>query len=257
MVATEVTKERTSVSIGIDGDKLPFGKFLSIQSAFFEMLKDVSGQFFDGKGFVSWSLLAASTNSPYICEVLPSPKRKSVTEEDVIGLVEIFNYGLSSIGERAEWPPFFTDFSVKKIKKIGDEIDGKIISNVFLGGKVHGREKWRTGLSGNVFANASKLLEAKYESYDSVEGKLLAIDLHNKTAFRLYTNDESESLLCNFPSELEEKAISAIKKRVYVYGLTKERENGRKVSMNVKEIDILPESYEIPLIHEILQMGMS
>ena len=101
------------------------------------------------------------------------------------------------------------------------------------------------------------MLEAKYEAYDSVEGRLLSIDLYNKTAFRLYTGQGSESLLCTFPPELKQDAKAAIEKRVYVYGFAKEREDGKKVSMKVRELEELPSSLEAPLLQEILLIGDS
>lgn len=251
------TQDLPKIAINIDGEKISYTKFLSIQSDFFEILKEVGHEFFDAQKTFSWTVLGASMNSPYKCEIVANPLRKAATAEDAHGLIETFNYGLKSIDEKAEWPPFFTEKSVKKLKKIGDAIDGKNLMDVFFAGTIFGRP-WEKKFSGsNIAANASKLLEAKYEGYDSVEGKLLAIDLHNKTAFRLYTDEDESSLLCTFSPELKQDAIDAIEKRVYVYGLVRERENGKKVSMKVREIEQMPSVFDMPMLHEILGMGAS
>lgn len=258
MTFGKAIKPIPSIAIGIDSEILSFAKFLSIQADFFSMIKNFSKEFFDESGVLSWSVLDASMNSPYRCEIVARPIKKVATEEDAIGLIDAFEYGLSSIGEKAEWPPFFTDYAVKKIKKIGDSIDGKHVSNISLK-RMTGKngKAWKADFSGNMIVNASKLLEAKYEAYDSVEGRLLAIDLYNKTAFRLYMDDDSESLLCNFPPELKQDAINAIEKRVYVYGLVRSRENGKKVTMKVRELEQLSSSFEMPSLHEILRVGGS
>ncbi|MEO0537326.1 MAG: hypothetical protein AAF215_26150 [Cyanobacteria bacterium P01_A01_bin.123] len=251
MAKNKSDEDELSISIGMDGESLPFGKFLSIQKDFLDIVIDVSKSYFEDSGVISWSVLHAGMSSPYKCKVEVRPRRSHITKDDTYGLIEAINYGFESIEKNAQWPPFFSEKSVKKIKRMGDSIDGRRVSRVFIGGNRKNLE-----FSDSLIMNVTNLLAAKYEVYDSVQGKLESINLHRRRAFRLYQGkNESEGLLCNFPEELKEEAKNALEKVVYIYGLCREREDGKKVSMEVREIEVLPYSYELPSVEEILLIG--
>lgn len=245
-------EELQSVTLSIESNQsLPFKNFIEIQKYFASALADVDRGYFKSSGKISWSVLKASMNSPYRCQVLARPAQESVSDDDVISLVRAFGNGLKEIERQPKCPRFFSNKAINSLKNISKKIDGDSVCQVSLFG-----QGWSSSISGDLLRNIGEILEAKHEIYDSVEGNLLAINLYEKRIFRLYeTHSGSKAIECSFPEEMLEEAINALQKRVYVYGLVQEREDGEKVGIKVKEIEILPHPWEVPTLAGILSIG--
>jgi hypothetical protein len=101
-------------------------------------------------------------------------------------------------------------------------------------------------------ANAHDLIKPKYQSYGAFEGKLTAINLYQKPNFRIRNLiDPRDSILCYFPDSLLERAKEYLGRRVYAYGLIRQREDGKKLNIQVEELERLPERGELSTVQEL------
>ena len=230
----------TSLTIYIDGPSLPFEKFIKAQEKLAIVLQEVD-QKMSGSDecYVSWIISTVASGSVYLT-IEGTPALEEVGLSDISEIADMFKSGMEIIANSAEWPPYFTERALVSAKDIA-ELVGEDISSIQILRKSH-----RVSLTKYLAANVDELIGGHYKSFGSVEGKLGSISVHKKKTFLVYEFLTNKSVRCYFPNHLFETAKDALGKRVSVAGLIRSRKNGDRVSIVVEELEVFPNSEELP-----------
>lgn len=90
-----------------------------------------------------------------------------------------------------------------------------------------------------------------YKSYGSIEGRLDAILLQRKPAFKVYDSME-KGTLCYFDKTLLGEVQAALGKRVSVSGLIHCGEAGGILKVDVDSIDTFPSEEDLPTLEDVI-----
>jgi hypothetical protein len=105
----------------------------------------------------------------------------------------------------------------------------------------------------NLAAKAQKYLDKTYYARGEIKGVLNRVNLHDKSAFYLYTDHGEGSIACNFSSELLPQVKHALGGAVIAQGLLKFiGSDADPVSATIDAIDIAPDNYVPPTLEELL-----
>jgi hypothetical protein len=93
---------------------------------------------------------------------------------------------------------------------------------------------------------------ADYNDFGTIEGRLETIQDH-EGSLRLQVRDAlfRQNVRCYFSEEKLPLAFSAFRKRVEVSGIIHYRKNGTPISIEVSQIDTLPDDSELPTADEV------
>jgi hypothetical protein len=81
---------------------------------------------------------------------------------------------------------------------------------------------------------------------------LVSISVAGKQTLGIRSSIEGKTIRCYFKDDLFESAKDALGRRVYVFGLIRQRLHGLKINIQVDELRILPSQDEMPTVSEIL-----
>lgn len=236
----------TSLVMYIDGPSLPFEKFIKVQEKLAIVLYEVDQKMSGGdECSVSWVISSVASGSVYLT-IEGTPALEDVELSDISEIADMVNLGMGIIASNAEWPPYFTERALVGIKDIA-ELVGEDISSIQVFRKSH-----RVSLTKHLAANVDELIGGHYKSFGSMEGKLGSINVHRKKIFLVYDLLTSKSVRCYFPNHIFEDAKDALGKRVSVSGLIRSRKNGDRVSIVVEELEVFPNSEELPDILDVI-----
>ena len=105
-------------------------------------------------------------------------------------------------------------------------------------------------------ANIDKFLGETFTSEGSITGTIEGLNVHNRFECTLYEQADGQRVSCTFPKELVDIVLSAIRKRVMVFGLQSFRPD-RAVphQVRIESIEILPSDEELPTLEEVRALG--
>jgi hypothetical protein len=108
-------------------------------------------------------------------------------------------------------------------------------------------------LTPTVHARLQELLLPEQSAEGTADGTLEAINLHSTPkAFNIYPLVGPSKLVCHFPTELEDEAIAAIRKRVLVTGLLKYHEGATYPhAIEVQSLSVFPPNDALPTFSEL------
>lgn len=90
-----------------------------------------------------------------------------------------------------------------------------------------------------------------YKSYGSIEGRLDAILLQRKPAFKVYDSTD-KGTLCYFDKTLLNEVQAALGKRVSVTGLIHSNESRGVLKVEVSSIDTFPAEKDLPTLDDVV-----
>ena len=101
-----------------------------------------------------------------------------------------------------------------------------------------------------------KLAQARNEDdtqVDTIDGKLEAIDIHEKRTFKIFTWAPSvASVKCTFPQDMLEQVTAALGKWVSVSGECRNRPDAiMPYEILVHKIEVLPPANELPSLNDL------
>lgn len=235
----------TSLTITVDGDSVSLESFWEIQKHFAIIFEEIDkAAFGQEKRSVKWKLSSVSSGSYNI--TITGVPTKGDNALKVKNLCSVIQDGISIIAETPSRPNFFSDRALKSIGALGNSI-GNGINKVALGNRYS-----RIEFTKRMAANVDELIGVRHESFGSIEGVLDAINLHKDKYFTIYSFLDDKAIKCLFPDELLEEAKKNLGKRVYVYGLVRSREDGQRLNIVVKEMELLPNQDEAPSIYNMI-----
>ncbi len=142
---------------------------------------------------------------------------------------------------------------LRRLEKIGEPVLDAIanlldgLGTEFISGSI-ANSKMKFNLDDELKQSVEKLLKPEFNSYGSVEGQLLALNLAKGNRFYIYPELGPRSVSCHFPDSMFEKAQSYLRKNVRVYGTKFFRESTGwpNTIRDVKELELLQPDKPFP-----------
>ena len=141
-----------------------------------------------------------------------------------------------------------TDKAVAHLKALAD-----------LSERHHGRQDvniWvmreSIGLGASIIKTVQADRDADYHDFGTVEGRLEAItDADGGIKIKVKDFLYAKAIACVVPEKLVGKALTSFRRRVEVEGRIHYRRDGTPISIEVTEIDVLPEDNELPSASDV------
>ena len=237
-----------TMTIDIDGPYFPLEKFKETIEHFLSILSELDrGISTTGKPVIEWSVSSVSDGSLHLTA------EANVVSEDIepgrpSEVIFTFARGMEFIREKPERPPLFSNKALKSAKAFSELLDPENFAEIELGAG-----NWRIQITRSISANVDEIIEDYHKSYGAIEGTLVSISLANKQSFGIRDFLEDRVVRCFFPDDLFEIARSALGKRVYVFGIIRQRTHGQKINIQATELKVLPSSNELLSLKDILK----
>lgn len=239
-------KFSNKLTIDIDGPYFPVEKFQKALGHFLTILSELDrGMSSTGDPVIEWSISSVKSESLHL-----TAEANLVSDDIELSrpseVILTFARGMEFLQERPERPPLFSNTTLKSAKAFSDMIDPENFAEIeFSAGS------WRMQITRSISANVDELIEDFYKFYGSIEGTLVSISLANKQSFGIRDFLEKRVVKCYFPDHLFEAARNALGKRVYVFGIIRQRTHGQKINIQVAELKVLPNYNELLSLNEI------
>lgn len=218
----------------------------------------------DGQNAIDWRVVNAGKSSPLQVELGAFPRQYAVnidrrTHAVVLRTAE----GLSTLRERAERPPFFTDPVLNRVRRTFERVaNGLDLSEVDFGDGVPSVVV--TPLVAQLSANNVRLVltpgDTPYRELGSIEGVTEGVERDGLGRRILYIKHRltGESVKCFLSGSaleaVEDSRIAEVyrSRRIRVFGIVHYRSLGRIRDVDVTEAEFGRPRAELPSIDDIL-----
>lgn len=237
-----------TLTIDIDGPYFPLEKFKETIEHFLTILSELDrGISTTGDPVIEWSISSVSSGSLHLTA------EANLVSDDIepsrpSEVIFTFARGMEFIRERPERPPLFSNRALKSAKAFSELLDPENFAEIEVSAG-----KWRLQITRSISANVNEVIEDFHKSYGAIEGTLVSISLANKQSFGIRDFLEEKVIRCFFPDDLFETARSALGKRVYVFGIIRQRTHGEKINIQATELKVLPSSSELLTLKDIFK----
>jgi hypothetical protein len=223
-MADEVEKQSLQIALKLEGPESEKGlirldDFLRELGALQDALMSVDREINNGKSSVYYRVVGLRQNSP--SEVIIEP----VLKENLRKVSALPRYAHLPAKVHHAFFDTMKSISESKTEELGvsetvidaiaELIDG--LGSEYVSGQVANQQNV-VQLDDKFREKIEKLLKPQFQSYGSVEGKLLAVNLTKGNRFYIYPDAGPTSVSCQFPSQLADQAQSYLRKYVRVYG---------------------------------------
>jgi hypothetical protein len=106
-------------------------------------------------------------------------------------------------------------------------------------------------IDGSIGRTIAEDWRAAYSDFGVVEGRLQAIQDRGKLEIEVRDAALGQTIGCIFPEELLPRVFELFRKRIEVSGIVHYRRNGTAVSIEVSDIQRLPDDSELPSASEV------
>jgi len=209
------------------------------------MLEEVSTKVAGKPKAINW-IISVKSGSIGLCataEPIGVPRR------DAQKTVRAIEQGIVAISKRRKRPEYFSDTALEKLYHLGNIVGfgDKGISQMSI--STNGRSN---ELSPATVAFVGDLLKTPTMAYGTLDGRLLALNLKGKPKFSVFEILTGREVRCFFEDDLYTDVITAIRKRVSVYGMIRYRKGGVPASVEIKSLTVFPEQTELPQFKDII-----
>ncbi len=236
------------LTIDIDGPYFPLEKFQkaleNFQTILSELDRGISGT---GKPGVEWSISSISSASIHL-----TAEANLISDEiernRPAQVISTFVRGLEILKERPERPLLFTNKVLKSARAFSEMLDPDNFAEIEFRADP-GRIQVTTSISSHV----DEIIKDFHRSYGSIEGQLVSISIAKKQSFGIRDFLDNKIVKCYFSGSIFETARNALGKRVYAFGIIRQRTHGPKVNIEVTELKVLPDPSEMPFQSKIIK----
>jgi len=235
-----------SLTINIDGPRIPADKFVEAIKALYDLLGEVTSEMGDKYSDLHWLASVRSGSNMVIFSPEGNPDLARLASG---AIVAGFNSLQSGSKKRPEYFSFRAMGKAKDIVGILD-VEQKTINKVEL---IH--SKTHLLLTDNVRESADRWIAPKHADMGTIEGKLELIESHTGFKYAIYDEISKARVKCHSidEKEVEYKKIihQAFERRVSLHGLINYSVEGRPISMIVRDIRVLRDSKDIPSYKDV------
>jgi hypothetical protein len=187
------------------------------------------------KGTVEWYVTDLSMGS-LVAEVEPRAMSRQSTAELAPIVASSFVAGLSQLETSTELPPYFTDYSLNRVRRTAKELRRVDLPGVEVSqpGQPHERPVIITPVAeGNV----TRLLSPVHIGIGSVTGTIEMINVHSAPTFNIYETRTNRPVRCKFEPAMQPVVAGFLGQRVTVRGIVKRNAQGNPLSVDHIEIE--------------------
>lgn len=236
------------LTIDIDGPYFPLEKFQKALEHFITILSELDrGISSTGDPVLEWSISSVRSESLHL-----TAEANLVSDDIELSrpseVIFTFARGMELIQERPERPPIFSNKALRSARAFSEMINPENFAEIEFS-----TDNWRIQITRSIATNVDELIEDFHKSYGSIEGTLVSISIANTQSFGIRDFLEERVIKCYFPDHLFEVARNALGKRVYVFGIIRQRTHGQKINIQVTELKVLPDPDELPSLKDIFR----
>lgn len=236
-----------TLTISIDGPYFPLTKFRKALDSFIDLLTEVDKETSSDRDLtVEWSISSIRSGSIHITAVA-NPVDAEADFERPSQLVRTIAKGLDQIQREPVIPVGFSEAALRYSKTFGEIINPNDFAEIRFGSN-----GWNTSIAPRLVGNVDEIIKTTQKYYGSIEGVLVSISVAGKRTLGIRSSIEGKVVRCYFDDELFDTAKEALGRRVYVFGLIRQRVHGPKINIQVSELRILPSPDEMPTVSDIL-----
>lgn len=230
-----------AITLELGKTQIPLRRFREAVAAFFELIESVSREVATGDP-IKWTISVQKGSALVVAT--PDPKHERTDE-----VLRIVPAGIAKLegGNLDTLPDKFSEKAVRAARKLSvfrDRGENTIPISLAIGDH-------RTPITSKTAATADDLVEAAYQSYGSVEGKLLMLSDEDGFKFAVSQPLFNRRVICFVHEEMIPKAIAAFRKRVRVSGRMQYNRAGNPVSVQVESIFQFPQNSDLPSVAEM------
>lgn len=240
----KIKKTHNTVTLEIDG-KVTAEKFSNSFRTFFDIIEEVATNVTGKSNAIKW-IISVKSGSIGLCA---TAEPIHATKREATKAVNSIERGIVAISQRKRPPQYFTDTVLEKLYHLGNIVGfgDRGISQMSI--RTNGKSN---ELSPASVAFVSDILKTPTMAYGTVEGKLLAINVKGKLKFSIFEILSGREVRCFFEDDLYRDVISAIRKRVAVYGLIRYHKGGTPARVEIQSLKVFSEQSELPQFKDII-----
>ena len=240
----EKNTNNQSIIFKIEEKRITIDIFSQSVRKFFNLIENVATNVAGKSKALEW-LLSVKPGS-----IVLEAKPESVKESPELAkkTMAVLNDGFRAISERSKRPEYFSDFALSNLFELGSMVGlgDKGIRHIIGIGEVY------YDISPKSVAYIDEILGTDTKAYGTIEGELLALKIRGKLTFSIWETLTGKEVKCYFSDELYDDVISAIRKRVSVYGLIHYNKKGIPLRVQIENLMQFPEDSELPKFKDII-----
>jgi hypothetical protein len=241
------SRDNATLTLRIEGPYFPLVKFRKALDSFMDLLTEIDKETSNNGGItIEWAIESIKSGSIYITAVA-NPVSEEIHQQRPVQVVEILAQGIDQLQEAPVVPSGFSEAALKHAKMFGDLINPDDFAEIQFNSN-----GWAKNIAPRIAGNIDEITKTTQKYYGSIEGILVSISVAGRQTLGIRNSIEGKTIRCYFKDDLFETAKEALGRRVYVFGLIRQRVHGPKINIQVDELRILPSPEELPSVSEIL-----
>lgn len=238
---------RTTLTIVIDGPYFPLTKFRQAIDSLLGLLTEIDKETSNkGDTTVEWSIQSIESGSIHMTAVA-TPVNEERDHQRPSEVMQTFTSGIARLQDAPVIPDGFSEAALRHTRAFGELINPDDFAAIQLGS-----DGWNTSIAPRLAGNVNEIARTTQKYYGSIEGVLVSISLSGRQTLGIRSKLEGKTIKCFFKDDLFEVAKEALGKRVYVFGIIRQRRHGPKINIEVHELRMLPSREEQPSVNDIL-----
>jgi hypothetical protein len=219
---------------------------VNVSQKFSALLDEVASEYTGVRHPIRWivEVEPGSVRLPLRAETTAEQVRPSAAHEVGTAVAS----GLSQLEQSALRPDHFNDKALEQAKALAGLVSDRLPVAVRNGTAA-------VNMTRQLSVNAEKVLGIPMETFGTIEGRLEALNLHGSSKEFSVWPLEGKAVKCVFGNRLDVEAdiLPAVQKRVAARGRIKTRPSGERLSVEVDELEVLPEPVSADEVRGILK----
>jgi hypothetical protein len=244
--------EDTQLTLTVDWPEITIDRLARITQLWAALVQSVSSEAARKRNAVKWVVTEVTFSSPLRLTTAPEAANDNVNPVVVDAVSHAVVTGIWDLhNERTERPRYYNEESLRLARHLALEADPLKGRRLIVSNGVSTPSEF----TAHVAAAVEEIIGPIVESYGSIEGRLQGLETHGRHQFYIWESLSGRRVRCYFDENLVEldELFDGFEKRVSVSGLIRSRQNGRRVSVEVKEFAVLPADNELASSDEILR----
>lgn len=197
-----------------------------------------------GRNALRWTVEEANTGS-FNCSLIGHPADADVAPVVADEVTHTLTEGLQLLETEARRPAYFSDRALEHAKALAAFASGEVTGVAVAGAN------GRVALDAQLVANVEKIMGRQVESIGSVEGRMEAVNIHDRPTFVVYDNISGQRFECRFGDRVDLDDVKlGLGKRVVASGRVRLRAGGTPVVI-VTGLRVLRERDELPSADDV------
>jgi hypothetical protein len=228
----------------VDAEDVTLGQLLHVEMTAWGLIREVTSEVAQvPREAVQWIVQSVRSDSP-ITYTLRADADGIASPAVLRRAAHAIAHGVRELDAGESRPDGFNDEALERARDLGRALGERVRALRFSAGDGDvGR------LTQRVTANVEAILEKDvFEALGTVEGRLEAVNVHQRRYFNVYEDLRQRKVECLFAgSDIPATEIgAAIGRRVSVFGTLLSRADGRVFRVRVRDLEVFPEPEDLP-----------